>query len=484
VHHDTVNAGLVGRGLDPLDWLEIADIYSDLSPVVLPYKINIDGKLVKVEYKLFYNPLTTKEKREWDNAETLVVLGDIKDAIDEGMDGMNIMAYGAEPRKVYTRRYLAAIELEMASRPGGTVVIVEQSATYDEYVGKWVVVGPDGCPKVCTFVIRINKSTHHSKLFYPDGATDAEKQEMQNAIIQWQGGLLQGPLLEGMFDNHIMNNYNDIELLRQRARTNDTFLQFYRICRGGLFTTREERESLTLNSFSRAYFRDNELMVVYEYVSKWLSEVFNHACQHSDKSKRPTSSNEVTVQHLVEYRQSRAMVASLKARKDDSSKQYRGGQFTPSQIVAGVKASVLARSDNPSKQRARSIWTIEEQEMFYNAAIVHGMGRWSKIADSIPNIDTNQVKNFGKVYEDGFPTEYAEIVIAHKAHVYNLYSEEHYNVCIETDTTYLFLSKKREEKQFECGQVRDVCRVLGCTCTAVKDYKTYRVCARHYTELL
>ena len=69
-----------------------------------------------------------------------MVRGHINDAIDEGMeDGMNIMAYGAEPRKVYSRCYLAALELEMASRPGGTVVIVEQSATYDEYVGKWVV---------------------------------------------------------------------------------------------------------------------------------------------------------------------------------------------------------------------------------------------------------------------------------------------------------------------------------------------------------
>jgi len=30
--------------------------------------------------------------------------------IDEGMDGMNVMAYGAEPRKVYSRRYLASLE--------------------------------------------------------------------------------------------------------------------------------------------------------------------------------------------------------------------------------------------------------------------------------------------------------------------------------------------------------------------------------------
>ena len=155
---------------------------------------------------------------------------------------------------------------------------------------------------------------------------------MQDTIIQWQGGLFQGHLLKGMFDNHIMTNYNDVELLQQRARTNELFLQFYRICRGGLFTTREERESLTLNSFSRAYFRDNELMVVYEHVNKWLSEVFNHASQHSDWSKRPTSSNEVTVQHLVEYRQSRAMAASLKARSDNPSKQR---QFTPSERAAG-----------------------------------------------------------------------------------------------------------------------------------------------------
>jgi hypothetical protein len=68
----------------------------------------------------------------------------------------------------------------------------------------------------------------------------------------------------------------------------------------------------------------------------------------------------------------------------------------------------------------RSIWTVEAQETFYNAAIVHGMGRWSKIADSIPNIDTLQDKNFGNVYEDRFPTEYEKIVISHKAHVYNL----------------------------------------------------------------
>jgi hypothetical protein len=249
-------------------------------------------------------------------------------------------------------------------------------------------------------------------------------------------------------------------------------------------------------------------MVVYEYVSKWLSEVFNHACQHIDKSKRPTSSNEVTVQHLVEYRQSRAMVASLKARKDDPSKQYRGGgrQFTPCEGAAGRAASLKARKDDPSKQYcgggrqftpsegaagrvasalARStVWTIEEQEAFYNGVVVYGMGRWSKIADSIPNKNYYQVQNLGNIYEDKFPTEYEEIVIAHKAHVYNLYSEEHYNVCIETDTTYLFLSKKRKQKQFECGQVVNVCKVLGCTGTAKKDYKTYRVCARHYTELL
>jgi hypothetical protein len=149
-------------------------------------------------------------------------------------------------------------------------------------------------------------------------------------------------------------------------------------------------------------------------------------------------------------------------------------------------ASLKARSDNPSKQyrKARSIWTVEAQETFYNAAIVHGMGRWSKIADSIPNINTKQVMNFGKVYEDRFPTEYAEIVISHKAYIYNLYNEKDHNKIIETGTTYLFLSKKRKEKRFECGQVKDLCKVLGCTCTAVKDYKTYGVCARHYTELL
>ena len=149
----------------------------------------------------------------------------------------------------------------------------------------------------------------------------------------------------------------------------------------------------------------------------------------------------------------------MKARNDDPSKQYRGGTLT------------------------RPTWTNEAQDAFYNAAIVHGMGRWSKIADSIPNIDNLQVTNFGLAYEDKFPTEYEEIVNLHKIRVYNLYSEEHYNLCIETDTTYLFLSKKRKKKQFECGQYADVCKVLGCTCKAVKVYKTYRVCARHYTEL-
>jgi len=42
------------------------------------------------------------------------------------------------------------------------------------------------------------------------------------------------------------------------------------------------------------------------------------------------------------------------------------------------------------------------------------------IAASIPGKDAIQVKNFGKVYEDRFPTEYEEIVISHKAHAYNL----------------------------------------------------------------
>ena len=104
--------------------------------------------------------------------------------------------------------------------------------------------------------------------------------------------------------------------------------------------------------------------------------------------------------------------ASVLARSDNPSKQR---QFTPSERAAGSAASMKARSDNPSKQyrgEPRSVWTIEAQETFYNAAIVHGWGRWSKIADSIPNIDTLQVKNFGNVYEDWFPTEYEEIVIS------------------------------------------------------------------------
>ena len=80
-----------------------------------------------------------------------------------------------------------------------------------------------------------------------------------------------------------------------------------------------------LNSFSREYSRDNGFIVVYEYANNWSLNVFDHALQNSDKSKRPTSQSEVTVQHLVEYRQFRAVAASLKARYDDPSKQYRGG---------------------------------------------------------------------------------------------------------------------------------------------------------------
>jgi len=97
------------------------------------------------------------------------------------------------------------------------------------------------------------------------------------------------------------------------------------------------------------------------------------------------------------------VAASLKARSDDPSKQYRGGQFTPSQIAAGVAASLKTRSDDLSKQyrggqslKARSIWTIQEQEMFNDGAIVHGMGRWYNIAASMPNKNITQVTNFGK----------------------------------------------------------------------------------------
>jgi len=147
----------------------------------------------------------------------------------------------------------------MTSR-GGSVEIIHESATYDEYLGTW------------------NENDRG----------------------------LQGNLFNDLEITHIENNYNDVELLRQRARTNETFVRFYRICDGGLYTTQEERESLMLNSFSREYFRDNGLIVVYEYKNRWLFAVFCHASQHSDWSKRPTSPNKLTVQHLVEYRSSRA----------------------------------------------------------------------------------------------------------------------------------------------------------------------------------
>jgi hypothetical protein len=59
----------------------------------------------------------------------------------------------------------------------------------------------------------------------------------------------------------------------------------------------------------------------------------------------------VTVQHVLMFRVSRAVAASLLARSIDPSKQYRGGgQFTPSATAAGRAASVLARSIDSSKQ--------------------------------------------------------------------------------------------------------------------------------------
>jgi hypothetical protein len=155
-----------------------------------------------------------------------------------------------------------------------------------------------------------------------------------------------------------------------------------------------------------------------------------------------------------------------------------GGQLTPSQIAAGVAASLKARSDDPSKQRQftpndrAATRTIEEQEMFYNPAIVHGFGYWTTIAASIPGKDAIQVKNFGLSYENRFPTKYEEIVISHKAHVYNLYKEKDHDEIIETCTTFLFFSNELKNRRLECGQARRVCLTF---------FKTYGLCDRHYS---
>jgi hypothetical protein len=153
------------------------------------------------------------------------------------------------------------------------------------------------------------------------------------------------PLLEGMNDDYIMTNYNNVELHRQRARTNDTFIRFF----GGW--TCNNRESLLWSSITLEFSREHGFIVVYQYGNNWLPEIFDHARQHSDKSKRPTSLGEVTVQHVLMYRVSRANAANVLARSIDPSKQNR---LTSSQIAMGNAASALARSP----------WSIEEKEMF------------------------------------------------------------------------------------------------------------------------
>jgi hypothetical protein len=323
----------------------------------------------------------------------------------------------------------------------------------------------------------------------PGGASEDEKLQMQDAIIQWQGGLFQGQLLEGMNDNHILNNYTDADLRLQRARLNDIFVHFF-----GKWP-REERESLLLSSISLEFFRKHGFQVVYEYAKDLLPEIYDHArqCPYSDKSKRPASRTMVTVQHVLMFRVSRAVAASLLARSIDPSKQR---QFTPSETAA----SVLARSIDPSKQRqftpsemaagnaasvlARS-WTSEEQETFQHAVIVNGFCQTAKIAASIEDKNYWQVQRHVTYFQKNRPATYAELVKLHKKYVSNLHCDG-VRECIETATTKLFLSKVCKKRPRNKNNYRvPECQVCGCSTAAwaSKFYKEYRVCDRHYSVI-
>lgn len=152
--HDTCNDTLDEDG-PVMSYNGIADRYGDLLPAEIPTKLIIKGELIRTDYKsCFLNNISEHHQREWESYDTAVVQEHICDAINASQVEIRTLAYGSLPKQIWGPRYLAAFEMEMTTR-GGSVEIIHESATYDEYLGTWNENDVD-----LTFLIRIYESPH------------------------------------------------------------------------------------------------------------------------------------------------------------------------------------------------------------------------------------------------------------------------------------------------------------------------------------
>jgi len=77
----------------------IADRFGDLLPAMIPTQVLMNGKLIRMDYKLcFHKIISEHHKQKWESREINFVRENVREAINASHVEIRVAAYGKWPK--------------------------------------------------------------------------------------------------------------------------------------------------------------------------------------------------------------------------------------------------------------------------------------------------------------------------------------------------------------------------------------------------
>jgi len=223
--------------------------------------------------KHFCRYLKVDQRGSWEDAEINVLKCKIIDVIMAKQTGINVLIYGRIPGKYLPRRYDKAYQQAI-------MLCASRLECRAEDI---------------KFSLRLTCVPHFSKVF--KGASDDDIVKMQDGIVVWQGGLL-----EGSSSNFILENHSWNEIQQQRKQSTSDLVYF--IC--NLSQSDPERKLITMTRDEHPH--------MFSYVAKWKDTIFQYITK-SGKNASLQSPADLTVVNMHSYLGMRGYINGIAMKK-------------------------------------------------------------------------------------------------------------------------------------------------------------------------
>ena len=263
--------------------------------------------------KHFCRYLKVDQRGSWEDAEINVLKCKIIDVIMAKQTGVNVLIYGRIPGKHLPQRYEKARELAI------------------EYCANRLECRTEDIK----FSLRLTCVPHFSKVF--KGASDDDIIEMQDGIVVWQGGLL-----EGSSSNFILENHSWSEIQRQRKQSTNDLVYFI----SNLSQSDPERKLITMTRDEHPH--------MFNYIAKWKDTIFQYITE-SGKNASLQSPADLTVMNMHSYLGMRGYIKGIAKMKRKKHSAEARAKISKAKKGKKHSAEARAKMSKAKKGKKRSV---------------------------------------------------------------------------------------------------------------------------------